>query len=275
MANYPDNSGPPTTLNAKQDAFVPMFLLKKILAPLMLPPGGPLLLALLGLVLARRRPRLGYSLVVLAVATLWALSTPWVANELLRSLQNATPPTPEELAATQAIVILGGGRYRDAPEYGLQDTVSHAALERLRYGARLARTANLPVAVTGGAPRGGTSEAEAMREALVTDFGVTPRWVESISRDTVENATLLAPILKHAGVTRITLVTHAWHMRRAQSAFESQGLAVLPAATRYTPSSYRDPLQWLPDAGGLRDSQLALHEWLGILASRIAEVDAQ
>jgi uncharacterized SAM-binding protein YcdF (DUF218 family) len=252
-----------------------MFLLKKILAPLVLPPGGPLLLALLGLVLARRRPRLGYSLVALAVATLWALSTPWVANELLRSLQGVVPPTQEELGTTQAIVILGGGRYRDAPEYGLQDTVSHAALERLRYGARLARTTNLPVAVTGGAPHGGTSEGEAMREALVADFGITPRWVESNSRDTIENAALLTPMLKHAGVTRITLVTHAWHMRRAQDAFERQGLSVLPAATRYTPSSYRDPLQWLPDAGGLKDSQVALHEWLGTLAGRFAAGDAQ
>jgi len=252
-----------------------MFLLKKILAPLMLPPAGPLLLALLGLMLARRRPRLGYSLVALAVATLWVLSTPWIANEMLRSLQNATPPTPEQLARAQAIVILGGGSYRDAPEYDGQDTANEVTLERLRYGARLARATGLPVAITGGAPSGGTPEAELMREVLQTDFGVASRWLETASRDTHENAALLAPQLRQAGVKEIVLVTHVWHMRRAQAAFEKQGLAVLPAPTRFTQPFRGVFLHWIPGAGALRNSSLALHEWLGLLASRLADAAAQ
>lgn len=267
-ANYPDNSQPPVSLNAKQDAFAPMFLLKKIVAALILPPAGPLLLAFLGLWLARHRPRLGHALIALAVATLWLLSTPWVANELLRSVQTGMPPTPEQLASTQAIVVLGGGSYRKAPEYGGHDTVNDIALERLRYGARLSRATGLPVAIAGGAPLGGTPEAETMREALVADFGVTPRWMETTSRDTAENAALLAPALKAAGIARIALVTHAWHMRRAEDAFARQGFSVLPAPTRYAPPFYGDLSQWLPDATAMRNSMLAMHEWLGLLAAR-------
>lgn len=250
-----------------------MFLLKKVLTALILPPTGPVLLAAAGLWLSRRRPRLGHFMIALSLATLVALSIPWVANQLLRSLQNAPPPIPEELAGAKAIVVLGGGNYAAAPEYGA-DTVNAITLERLRYAAKLARETGLPVAVAGGAPDGGMPESEAMREALATDFGIATRWVESASNDTGENAAFLAPMLKQAGVTRIVLVTHAWHMRRARLAFEKQGLTVVPGPTRFAteaPASRR----WLPAASALHGSQIALHEWLGLLAMRIAEAAGQ
>lgn len=243
-----------------------MFLLKKILTSLILPPSGPLLVAVLGLVLARRRPRLGYALTTVAVASLLALSMPWVANTLLRSLENTKPPTLEQVARTQAIVILGNSIYRRAPEYDSKDTVGEFALERLRYGARLARATRLPVAIAGGIPPAGdTPEATVMQEVLQTDFGVASRWLETKSLDTNENAALLAPQLKESGVKEITLVTHAWHMHRAQAAFERQGLSVLPAPTRFTPI-FRGII---PRAEALRNSSLALHEWLGLLAGKL------
>jgi uncharacterized SAM-binding protein YcdF (DUF218 family) len=247
-----------------------MFLLKKIIAALALPPVSPLLLAALGLWVARRRPRFGHVLVALGIGALWLLATPWIANELLRSVEAGAPPTPEQLATTQAIVVLGGGSYRNAPEYD-GDTVNELALERLRYGARLARTTGLPVAVTGGAPMGGRPEGDTMREALATDFGVAVRWAETESLDTSENAALLAPQLKQAGVDRIVLVTHAWHMRRAQLAFERQGFVVVPAPTRFAPPFRGTFFQWLPTGKALRNSQVALHEWLGLLAGRAME----
>lgn len=245
-----------------------MFLLKKIFAALILPPISLLLLALFGLWLARRRPRLGSALAVLGLCVLLLLATPWVANELLRSLQVAPPPTPAELGEAQAIVILGGGAYRDAPEYG-SDVVNDFGLERLRYGARLARQTGLPVAITGGAPSGGTPEAAVMRDAMETDFRVAVRWLETESLDTRENATLLSPQLKSAGVTRIALVTHAWHMRRARNLFEQQGLTVVPAATGYAPALHDEIVEWLPGAKALRKSQIALHEWLGLLVDAL------
>jgi uncharacterized SAM-binding protein YcdF (DUF218 family) len=246
-----------------------MFLLKKVLAALILPPTGPLLLAATGLWLSRRRPRLGHLVVAFGLATLLALSLPWVAKPLLYSLQNAPPPTSEELASAQAIVILAGGNYPDAPEYGA-DTVNALTLERLRYGAHLARQTGLPVAVTGGAPTGGLAEGEAMRETLATDFRIATRWVESSSNETGENAAFLAPMLKQAGINRVVLVTHAWHMRRAQAAFEKQGLTVIPGPTRFATETTTS-LRWLPSAVALRNSEIALHEWLGLLAMRLAE----
>lgn len=248
-----------------------MFLLKKILASLVLPPTGPLLLALFGLWLARRRRQAGLWLVAVATIVLFLLSLPWVSNLLLRGLEDAAPVAPEALVRAQAIVILGGGTYHSAPEYG-GDTVSDLGLERLRYGARLARASGLPVAVAGGILGSERSEGEMMREALATDFNIPARWVEVESRNTAENAARLAPMLREAGVSHIALVTHAWHMRRARDQFEHHGLKVLPAPTGFATTSRTSLMNWVPGAGAMYGSQIALHEWLGLLVDRLSGV---
>ena len=249
-----------------------MFLLKKILAALILPPAGPILLALFGLWLLRAKSRRwqhgGAALATLSLLGLLVLSLPVVGNALMAPLDPHPPIAPEQLRRVQAIVILGGGSYFAAPEYG-GDTVSHYTLERLRYGARLGRESSLPVLVTGGAPFGGRAEAESMREALERDFGIKVRWVESAARDTAENARLSAPLLKAAGVTRIALVSHGWHLPRAIELFEKQGIEVTPAPTAFSTGSPSLLEDLLP--GGLVTSRLALREYLGRLYNFLKE----
>ena len=106
-----------------------------------------------------------------------------------------------------------------------------------------------------------------MAEALEIDFGVRVRWTETESRDTAENAAFLAPMLKDAGIRRVALVTHAWHMPRARELFERNGMEVLTALTRFTTRSPGTLGPGLPSASGLRTSYFALHEWLGRWAS--------
>ena len=249
-----------------------MFLLKKILAALILPPAGLILLALFGLWLLRAKSRRwqhgGAALATLSLLGLLVLSLPVVGNALMAPLEPHPPIAPEQLRRVQAIVILGGGSYFAAPEYG-GDTVSHYTLERLRYGARLGRESSLPVLVTGGAPFGGRAEAESMREALERDFGIKVRWVESAARDTAENARLSAPLLKAAGVTRIALVSHGWHLPRAIELFEKQGIEVTPAPTAFSTGSPSLLEDLLP--GGLVTSRLALREYLGRLYNFLKE----
>lgn len=243
-----------------------MFLLKKLLATLVLPPASLLILALAGLWLGRRHPRAGRWVSGVAIVLLLLLSMPWVANRLLRTLEDDPPISRDRLARAEAIVILGAGSYFGAPEYG-GDTVNDLALERLRYGARLARQSGLPVAVTGGAPWGGKPEGESMREAMVIDFGITPRWVETTSRDTAENAAFLAAMLRQDGISRIALVTHVWHMPRARLLFEHEGIEVVPAPTGFTIDGPDPFAGWLPGTKALRRSWFASHEWLGRWAS--------
>ncbi|MDP2824466.1 MAG: YdcF family protein [Sulfuritalea sp.] len=249
-----------------------MFLLKKILAALILPPTGPLLLALFGLWLTRLKSRRwqhgGLWLATLSLLGLLLLSLPFVGNALMAPLEPHPPIAPEQLQRVQAIVILGGGSYHAAPEYG-GDTVGYTTLERLRHGARLARLSRLPLLVTGGAPFGGRPEAESMRDALEQDFGVKVRWVEAVSRNTAENASLSASMLRAAGVTRIALVSHGWHLPRAIPLFEQQGLEVMPAPTAFSTGSPSLVEDLLP--GALMRSRWALNEYLGQLYNRLKE----
>ena len=250
-----------------------MFLLKKILTALILPPTGPVLLALCGLWLARscksrRWQHGGTALAALSLLGVLLLSLPLVGNALMAPLESHAPITPAQLQRAQAIVILAGGTYFAAPEYG-GDTVGYATLERLRYGARLARESRLPLLVTGGAPTGGRPEGEMMREVLENDFGVKVRWAETAARDTTENASLSAAMLRAAGVTRIALVSHGWHLTRAIALFEKQGLEVTAAPTAFSTGSPSLVEELLP--GGLRLSRWALKEYLGQLYNRLKE----
>ena len=244
------------------------FLLKKILTALALPPAGPLLLAALGLLLIRRWPRFGKTLAWSGLVLLWLLATPAVTKPMLAAIEDIPPLDPARAKSAQAIVVLGGGSYFAAPEYG-GDTVSRWSLERIRYAARLQRETGLPLLVTGGAPLGGVAEGRSMQAALEKDFGVKVRWVEEASADTRENARLSAPLLREAGIRRVLLVTHAWHMQRALGEFSAAGLEAVAAPTGYETTGPLTALDILPGPGGLWAGRIALNEWLGRLVQRV------
>ena len=122
--------------------------IKTLVKLLVLPPAGPLILALAGLLILRRWPRAGRTLALLGVGSLFLLCMPIVAWMLTRTFDR--PPLDYAQAHhAQAIVILGGGTRRRAPEYG-GDTLGRLTLERVRYGAEVARRTGLPMLVTGG-----------------------------------------------------------------------------------------------------------------------------
>lgn len=243
--------------------------LKTLLRHLALPPAGPLLLAALGAWLlgahaSGLRRRAGVALLAGALGSLWLLSTPLVADALWRASEREAVLDPGRPTGAQAIVILGGGGARPrAPEYGGEPAAGDELLERLAYGAYLARHTALPVLTTGT-----TIEAQAMRATLERDFGVPVRWSESHSRDTFENAQFSAQLLRAAGVTRILLVTHSNHEYRAAREFEACGLSVVPAPVGVSVAPPPSALRYLPNAGALRRSTAAIYELLGDLARR-------
>lgn len=239
------------------------WLITNSLAALSMPLGLVVLILLVSMVMAWRRPLLAWRPAVLAFIVLYPLSTQFVADGLLWWLEPA-PRDPAADPGGQAIVVLGGGTYFRAPEYG-SDTVSPRTLARLRYAARLHRTLGKPLLAAGGAPRGNpVPEAELMKRVLERDFMVPVQWVEGRSANTLENARLSRPVLKAAGIERIYLVTHAWHMRRARLAFEGAGFKVIPAPTGYATRYELTVLDFLPDARALEDSSRFFREVFGL-----------
>ena len=238
----------------------------KILKSLVFPPGGFLLAILIGLLLLRRKPQLGKSLLWLGLVSGYLLSTPLVSDLMQQQLQSYPALAEAEISqsAAQAIVVLSAGRYRNAPEYG-GDTVDNRSLARVRYGAYLQRLTGLPMVVSGGKvfdPEG-KSLAQVMAESLQQDFHIDNVWLEDQSRNTAENARLSKQLLRQKNIDTVLLVTDALHMARSVAVFEQVGLRVIPAPTRFTMLDDDWLLLLLPNASAIGGSYYALHELVG------------
>ena len=232
--------------------------LKTLLKELILPPASPLLLALLGLVLLKARPRFARICLIVGLASLWLLSTPIVADALTRLAEQYPPVDLHQAANAQAIVILGGGGQRAlAPEYA-GPAADPVLLERLSYGAYLAQKTGLPVLVTGF-----MIEAHAMHDTLQRNFGIETRWIDDRAYDTFQNAHNSALLLKAAGVHRIVLITRATHMGRSVHEFRDTGLEVIPAPVGIFAVRDVGIYRYLPNPDALLRSHAAIYEMLG------------
>jgi uncharacterized SAM-binding protein YcdF (DUF218 family) len=232
--------------------------LKTLLKQLVLPPVGPLLLALIGIMLIKRRPVLARAFLIAGIGSLWLLSTPVISNAIAGLAQHYPPVDLRSAADAQAIVILGGGGQRAfAPEYG-GPSADALLLERLNYGAFLAHKTGLPILVTGF-----FIEAQAMHDTLQRNYRIDARWVDNRAYDTFENARNSAQLLKADGVQRAILVTHASQMWRAVHEFTDAGIEVFPAPLGMRVD--RDPgiSRYMPNASALERSCAAVNELLG------------
>jgi len=235
-----------------------------LIAAFLLPPFNLLLLLGAGLLLLGSRPKIGRALLFTGFALLWLFSTPLFVESGMRWLESEfRPVTSPTTSDAQAIVVLGGGLYFKAPEYAGSETVSNVTLQRLSYGAKLHRATSLPILVTGGAVNDHLPEGVLMQKRMREDFQVPVRWAEDKAINTFENARFSAEILKREGISRIYLVTHAWHMPRSVMAFRNAGLDVVPAPMAFTTRYQTDVFAFLPSAGAMRDAYILTHELIG------------
>jgi uncharacterized SAM-binding protein YcdF (DUF218 family) len=248
---------------------------KPLLSALVLPPFPFLLSMLLGARWLRTRRGLGWFLILLSVAGLWLTATEGVARWAQPLLLTKAPVlTKDRLAELKqeakntrmAIVVLGSGAEKFAPEYN-EANLTGASLERLRYGLWLSRQTGIPVAFTGGsgwAASEGPSEAEVAARIAATDFKQPLKWIEIQSRDT-----MTVPVLQGAGVQKLLLVTHGWHMPRAMASFKKFGgtnMTLEAAPMGLARIDEVGPLDWMPSTHGFRRNRQIIHEWLGSLA---------
>jgi uncharacterized SAM-binding protein YcdF (DUF218 family) len=210
------------------------------------------------------------ALVLLIGAASVVLSLSAVSDALIDGLQVFPALTPTEIRAAAsgppaAIVILSAGRRIYAPEFG-GETADEITLERVRYGAKLARETHLPVLVSGGSTQGeAVPLAKLMADVLSADYGIAVKWQESRSTTTAENAIYSAEILKQAGIKRAILVTHAWHMKRAYAAFAGNGVSVVAAPTAFygRPAARSWSYYVEPNMRAFRNAGYAIHEIAG------------
>ena len=242
-----------------------------ILKVVFLPPGAFFLIMAGGFLAQYKWPSARW-LVVGAASALYLASLPLISGALLSSLQSspALSVNRPNVEGVQAIVVLSAGE-RLANEYKAPAPDS-LSLERVRYGAFLHHRTGLPILVSGGGPELRHAHlADILAASLENDFNTQVRWKENQSGDTWENAVYSARILRQAGMSKVLLVTHAWHMPRARLAFERQGLSVVPAPTVFVrnPLASIDSLDELisslaPSSKALQESTYFVHEVFGL-----------
>ncbi|MFS1524298.1 YdcF family protein [Microbulbifer sp. 2304DJ12-6] len=237
------------------------------MANLLMPPLAPLLGLLLAFLLhslpfGPLLARLALPLAVISFAALWVSATPAFSAWLGKQLGTA----PEMAGISpQAVVILGGGRYRD-PASG-NERLSATSLERVLWAAQKAPD-HLPLLVSGGRiyKNERLAESQMMEALLEGELLRQVSWRDDCSRTTAENAVHSAAILRSAGVESIVLVTHWWHMPRAAEVFARAGLQVQPlsvgSVAELLPRSQSGVLRWTPGAVAMLQTQIYWREVL-------------
>ncbi len=241
-----------------------MNILKTLLLVAVLPPVNLAVLALVGLLLMRPWPRAGRGMALAGVVALLLLALPIVSGSMMLTLERGLPTTPPANDPPKAIVVLGAEitRAAGAPFGAIAGKMT---LDRLRAGAELYRRTGLPVLVSGGTLQPDLPTVGAlMARSMTRDFQVPVQWSEVVSKDTWENATLSAAILKAEGIHSVYVVTHAWHMPRALQAFAAAGLTATAAPTVIEPPMTIDIEDFIPRASSWETAYFVFHEWVGM-----------
>ena len=106
--------------------------------------------------------------------------------------------------------------------------------------------------------------------SLLQEWGLPASTIltEEKSVNTHQNATMSFEVLSARKIRRIILVTSAIHMPRAVATFRKAGFEVIPAPADFYTGWGEDYTHWIPDAGSLTGTELALHEWVGLWVYR-------
>ena len=250
-----------------------MFALRELLETLVAPLPVAGMLAGIGAAscyLGRRRA--GSILLACGILLIAGASTSLVGGSLLRPLEYRYPAITNVHALTRApryIAVLGAG-YRPYANLPVTAELDAEAVVRIAQGVILMR--QLPQAriiVSGGSVGGNPPSAHGYARAAAA-LGVPAASIEILDtpRTTGEEIRALSERVHQEPVL---LVTSAFHMPRAMAYCSLLHVFAIPAPTGNLtrPTDGWTLSDLIPSAGGLRKTELAWHEYLGLLALRL------
>ncbi|MEP0316546.1 YdcF family protein [Hyphomonas sp.] len=252
-----------------------MFIVSKVVGFLLTPSNLIGLIGLFGVLLVvvnRRRPGcvVLFSAAVLLAISGWSPAGPL----LLRALEERFPQAQIDNRPVAGIILLGGAvNTHIAADRGMP--AMNDAAERVTAIAELSR--RFPEArllLSGGASDitqdETMTESDVARDVLV-DIGVDPRRIEmeTVSRNTCENAEQSRRVAKPNSGELWLLVTSASHMPRAVGCFRAAGFPVLPYPVDFRSRSADGFRLAGSVTTGLQALDLAAHEWIGLASYRL------
>jgi len=251
------------------------FSLSKILGFFVYPSNVLIAVGIIGLLfLATRFTRLASWLIVTSLVLIAIAGLSPLGNALILPLEQRFPPWDASRGAPDGIVLLGGMIVPDVSS--ARGTVSlNEAAERITATAELARRfPGARIIITGGSNAlifdAAVEAIFAIRQLEALGVAHERITAEEQSRNTSENAVFSRLIANPKPGERWLLVTSAYHMPRAIGVFRTAGFPVeaYPVDWRTRgPADLVRPFESLSD--GLRRTDTATHEWVGLLAYRL------
>ena len=258
------------------------FFISKVIEVFLIPSNLIALLGLVGLLAFMvARPRLGRACIVASILLLAICGWSPVGPAALMALEDRFAQPVIDRPVT-GIVLLGGA-------VDTHISSDRGTLAMNEAGERLTATVDLSrrypdarIFLSGGASHilGGNAnmtESQVARDILVS-LGVSAQRIEmeERSRNTCENGTESAAALHPKPGELWLLVTSASHMPRAVGCFRAAGFDVTPYPVDYRTRGVEDLKRRVDTiAVGLAETDLAAHEWFGLLTYRIAGLTAE
>ena len=266
--------GPRGTRKAKRKRM--FFPLSKVIFFAITPSNFLILVGLLGCVLLFTEAGRGFgrALVLLGFGGLFAAGLLPLSALAMLPLEERFPAFEDDGTPVTGIVVLGGGIETTTSVRRDQLTVNDAGERQIALADLARRYPRARLLFSGGSgsvAEGTVSEAETVSRFADTLGAPRDRLIlEQRSRNTRENARFSAEMVLPKPGERWLLVTSAWHMPRAVGCFRQAGFTVAAYPVDYRTAGREDAARLNSFASqGLTEFDLAVKEWIGLIAYRL------
>ncbi|WP_373035493.1 ElyC/SanA/YdcF family protein [Sulfurimonas sp.] len=242
------------------------FMLKKFITFFIEPYGMVFSLFIIWFIFSKmKKKRLSKIFLSLAFGLLFLFSYPPFANFLISNLENQYPKYDYKYEV-KYIHVLGSGHNGDESQ-PLSSKIGDGGIKRVLEGIIIHRhTKGSKLIFTGYGGEEDISTAK-MNAKLAIALGVKEEDIilGEDAKDTQEEAYFTKKLV---GNESFVLVTSASHIPRSMKLFKSLGLKPIAAPTAFYKDKFRGFLRF-PTMGSFKKSELAMHEYWGILWSKL------
>lgn len=249
--------------------------LKKTLSYFLEPMGLIVLIGLIGFYLLIKHRRLAYVFLMTSFTLLIGFSYQPITQRLITPLEDQYSTftiNPEQINQTPIFIHVLGHEYNYDIMQPLSSHLSAISIKRISEGVLIYKKlkqltqASVHLIFSGGFRHSHQQSMGRMAANFAMALGVSRQniIIGTHTKDTEDEAKFSSNIAQDG---LLILVSSATHLPRAISLFKKQGLNPMPAPTDF----YRTKINYfsLPNISNLLASQVAIHEYLGLLWLKI------
>ena len=260
---------------AKVPIHVMFYYVSKIVWFFATPSNALVTMAMIGLLLMRtRRARLGRRAVFASIVGLFIAGLSPLGNALMLPLEERFPAFVDDGTPIAGVVVIGGTFDTEATNFHGQMALNETGERLIALGDLARRYPDAKVVYSGGGSEftADTTPEATLVEKTAGQLGIAPGRViyERRSLNTFQNALYSKVLAAPKEGERWLVVTSAFHMPRTMGVFRAAGFDVVPYPVDYRTAgsaSLARPFAFVGE--GLRRTDIAAKEWIGLLAYRL------